>query len=142
LSLKAHIDHFVTQTHNHQTRLWVATEEGIVSACSWGWALRHSERKVTFPASDEPCRKDVRGGDYWLLSYRLTAVIWQFGLRYTKKKKKKVNFSWADFCSDPAGALHFNGPSLLSTCKEVKFQSGRPDGESFWTFPGARQGSS
>lgn len=52
--------------------------------------MRHSERKVTFPASDEPCRKDVRGGDYWLLSYRLTAVIWQFGLRYTKKKKKRL----------------------------------------------------
>lgn len=42
----------------------------------------------------------------------------------------------------PAGALHFNGPWMLITCKEVRFLNGQPDGEAFWTFPGPKRGCS
>lgn len=121
-------------THNlQQISLWSGLRREYCPL--WQIRLRHREGKwlplishVAFSQSQ---------GQRLLVSVGHTPVTWGWSLQCPKSR----SFLTSRFLlRRPAGALHFNGPRMLTACKEVRFGNGQPDGEAFWTFPGAGWG--
>lgn len=59
----------------------------------------------------------------------------------TTTKKKLISDEQIPAEPQPVSCI-LMGPTCSLLAKKVKFESGQPDGESFWTSPGARRGSS